>query len=204
LIMEFRACHRLFGSRKCTLRHASWSVRPKDCNAGRESRYRLVGELPTPMNEARVGACYHLFDRHVAVSLANGLIVSLLGGQPTTRGIWLRRSFHPMSGFFIGQFVIPRRAICFERPKAAVPKQSRVWRVQWLEYLMKSCCIPAWPRSSPGLSCSRRRPGLARAVIKLRIGTRRRSRRSTNTSAITVRQLRQRGRSGLGAKRTLV
>jgi hypothetical protein len=68
--MEYRACHRLFGSRKCTLRHASWAVRPKDCNAGRESRYRLVGELPTPMNEARVDACYRLLDRHVAVSLS--------------------------------------------------------------------------------------------------------------------------------------
>jgi hypothetical protein len=39
---------------------------------------------------------------------------------------------------------------------------------------MKSCCIPAWPRSSRGLSCSRRRPGSAKAVFKFRVGARRR------------------------------
>jgi hypothetical protein len=32
---------------------------------------------------------------------------------------------------------------------------------------MKSCCIHAWPRSSRGLSCSRRRPGSAKAVTKI-------------------------------------
>ena len=93
---------------------------------------------------------------------------------PATRGIWLLRGFHPISGLFISQFVTPRRPMCFESPKAAARKQSRVWRVRWLKFSMKSCCIPAWPRSSRGLSCSRRRPGSAKAVIKFRVGARRR------------------------------
>ena len=82
--------------------------------------------------------------------------------------------FIPCRGLFISQFVTLRRPMYFQRPKAAARKQSRVWRVRWLKFSMKSCCIPAWPRSSRGLSCSRRRPGSANAVIKFRVGARRR------------------------------
>src|SRR5260221_101749 len=82
--------------------------------------------------------------------------------------------FIPCRGLFISQFVTLRRPMYFQRPKAAARKQSRVWRVRWLKFSMKSCCIPAWPRSSRGLSCSRRRPGSAKAVIKFRVWARRR------------------------------
>jgi hypothetical protein len=100
-------------------------------------------------------------------------VPDVVDAPPPARGIWLLRGFHPISGLFISQFVTPRRPRCFESPKAAARKRSRVWRVRWLKFSMKSCCIPAWPRSSRGLSCSRRRPGSAKAVIKFRVGPRR-------------------------------
>lgn len=59
-------------------------------------------------------------------------------------------------------------------------REAACGRVLWLKFSTKSCCIPSWPHSSRGLSCSRRRPGSAKAVIEFRVGARRRNRRSAN------------------------
>ena len=89
-------------------------------------------------------------------------------------------NFRPISNFFVIEFVTLRHPMCRHALEPRRAREAACGRVLWLKFSTKSCCIPSWPHSSRGLSCSRRRPGSAKAVIEFRVGARRRSRRSAN------------------------